>query len=152
MSAELAAERAAVDRLGGVQSSNLMVATKAMNRASGYLDAVRVVFPELSFELLEEFEVFAARLDSLALAGQTNGERRRTGDRDDRRGWDRRRIHERRQRSMASAVERRLSSGRRLEPDRRRTGRLPAIADRRGRAVLRRTKRLFAESVWIARN
>ncbi|HEY8952891.1 MAG TPA: hypothetical protein VIP78_10060 [Candidatus Dormibacteraeota bacterium] len=137
MSAELAAERAALDRLGGVQSSNLMAAIKAMNRAGGYLEAVSVIFPELSVELLEEFEVFATRLDSLTLAAQANGERRRTGARDDRRGWNRRLTHERRHQSMTIAVERRLTSRRRTEPDRRGTGRLPELADRRWRAVLR---------------
>jgi hypothetical protein len=137
MSAELAAERAALDRLGGVQSSNLMAATKAMNRAGGYLEAVSVIFPQLGFELLEEFEVFATRLDSLTLAAQANGERRRAGARDDRRGWNRRLTHERRHQSMTIAVERRLISRRRTEPDRRGTGRLPELADRRWRAVLR---------------
>jgi hypothetical protein len=137
MSAELAAERAALDRLGGVQSSNLMAAIKAMNRAGGYLEAVSVIFPELSVELLEEFEVFATRLDSLTFASQANGERRRTGARDDRRGWNRRLTHERRHQSMTIAVERRLTSRRRTEPDRRGTGRLPELADRRWRAVLR---------------
>ena len=137
MSAELAAERAALDRLGGVQPSNLMAATKAMNRASGYLEAVSVIFPELSVELLEEFEVFATRLDSLTLAAQANGERRRAGARDDRRGWNRRLNNERRHQSMTIAVERRLTSGRRAEPDRRRTGKLPELADRRWRAVVR---------------
>jgi hypothetical protein len=137
MSAELAAERAALDGLAGVQSSNLMAATRAVNRAGGYLEAVSVVFPELSFELLEEFEVFATRLDSLTLAAQANGERRRAGAHDDRRGWNRRLGHERRHQSMTIAVERRLSSGRRADPDRRRSGKLPELADRRWRAVLR---------------
>ena len=137
MSAELAAERAALDRLGGIQSSNLMAATKAMNRAGGYLEAVSVVFPKLSFELLEEFEVFATRLDSIALAAQASGERRKAGSGDDRRGWNRRLRHERRHHSMTMADERRFTSGRRAVPDRRRTGKLPELADRRWRAVLR---------------
>jgi hypothetical protein len=137
MSAELAAERAALDRLGGVQSSNLMAATRAMNRAGGYLEAICDVFPELSFELREEFEVFATRLDILTLAALANGERRSAGARGDRRGWNRRLSHERRQHPMTMAVERRRTSGRRAVPDRRRTGTLPELADRRWKAVMR---------------
>jgi hypothetical protein len=137
MSAELAAERAALDRLGGVHSSNLMAATKAVNRAGGFLEAVSIIFPELSVELLEEFEVFATRLDGLTLATQANGERRSAGARDDRRGWNRRLGHERRHHSTAIAVERRLTASRRAEPDRRGTGKLSELADRRWRAVLR---------------
>jgi hypothetical protein len=136
MSAELAVERAGLERLGGVQSSHLIAATKAMNRAGGYLEAVRVIFPELGFELLEEFKVFAIRLESLTLAAQAGGERRRAGGRVDRRSWDRRLTQERRHQSIAMAVERRLTSSRRLEPDRR-TDKLPELADRRWRAVLR---------------
>ena len=137
MSAELAAERAALDRLGGVQSSNLMAATRAMNRAGGYLEAICDVFPELSFELLEEFEVFATRLDRLTLAAQANGERRRAGAGGDRRGWNRRLSHERRQHSKTMAVERRRTSGRRAESDRRRTGKLRELADRRWKPGIR---------------
>jgi hypothetical protein len=137
MSTELAAERAALDRLGGVQSSNLTAATREMNRACGYLEAVSLVLPELSLELREEFELFATRLDRLTLAAQANGERRRPGARSDRRGWSRRVRYERRHDSMTMAVERRLTPGRRTEPDRRRTGRLPELADRRWRAALR---------------
>ena len=135
MSAELAAEQAGLERLVGVQSSNLIAVTKSMNRAGGYLEAVRVIFPELGFELLEEFEVFAIRLESITLAAQASGDRRRAGGRGDRRGWDRRLRHERRHQSIATAVDRRLTSSRRAEPDRR-TDKLPELADRRWRALL----------------
>jgi hypothetical protein len=137
MSAELAVERADLDRLGGVESANLMAATKAINRARGYLEAVRFLFPDLGLELLDEFEVFATRLENLTLAAQASGDRRRARARDDRRSWDRRLTPERRRKSTATAVERRLTSVRRAEPDRRRTGKLLEFADRRWSSVLR---------------
>ena len=139
-SAELAADWAAQDRPGVLQPSNLMVAAvKAMNRAAGFLEAVSIVLPELGPELLDEFETFATRVESLFQATEANAERRIAGgrrSRDDRRAGDRRLGHDRRRHSMETAVERRLTPGRRADPDRR-TGKIRQLADRRWRAVTR---------------
>ena len=133
-SAELAADWAAKDRPSTIPPSELAAATvKAMNRAAGFLEAVSIVLPELGPELLNEFEICGARLESRFQAS----ERRIVGghqSRDDRRARDRRLGHDRRHRSMEIAVERRVISGRRAEPDRR-TGRIREFADRRWRAV-----------------
>jgi len=76
-SAELAADWAAQDRPSVLQPSGLLVAAvKAMNRAAGFLEAVSIVLPELGPELLEEFEIFATRVESLSLATEAKGERR----------------------------------------------------------------------------
>ena len=133
-SAELAADWAAQDRPSVLQPSSLAAATvKAMNRAAGFLEAVSIVLPELGAELLDEFETFAERVESLLQATERRvvGGRR---SRDDRRAGDRRLGHDRRRHSMAMAVERRLTPGRRAEPDRR-TGKIRELADRRWRAV-----------------
>ena len=139
-SAELAADWAAQDQPSVLQPSGLLVAAvKAMNRAAGFLEAVSIVLPELGPELLEEFEIFATRVESLSLATKANRERRIAGgrrSRDDRRAGDRRLGHDRRRHSMEMAVERRLTPGRRADPDRR-TGKIRQLADRRWRAVIR---------------
>ena len=139
-SAELAADWAAQDRPGVLQPSNLMVAAvKAMNRAAGFLEAVSIVLPELGPELLDEFETFAARLESQFAATEANAEGRIAGglrSRDDRRAEDRRLRHDRRRHWMEMAVERRLTLDRRAEPDRR-IGKIRELADRRWRAVQR---------------
>ena len=83
--------------------------------------------------MLDEFETFAVRVDSLLKAT----ERRTIGGnraRDERRAPDRRLGQERRRHSMAMAVERRLTPGRRAEPDRR-ASRIRELADRRWRAI-----------------
>ena len=55
-SAEQAADWAVQDRPGIARPTSLVViATKAMNRATGFLEAVSIVVPELGPELLEEF-------------------------------------------------------------------------------------------------
>ena len=62
--AEQAAEWAARDRPGVLDRAGLMLAaTKAMNRAGGFLEAVIIVVPGLGVELLEEFETFASKVD-----------------------------------------------------------------------------------------
>jgi hypothetical protein len=140
MSAELAAERVAQDRLGVIRyTSSAVAVTTAMNRAAGFLEALNILLPALSAELLEEFEAVALRVEALEVAGQANGERRiadSQGSQSDRREWDRRRRHERRHHSMAMSVERRLTPDRRGEPDRR-SGKIRELADRRWRAIQR---------------
>ena len=137
-SAEQAADWAVQDRPGITRPTSLVViATKAMNRATGFLEAVSIVVPELGPELLEEFESFAARVETLSAAAQASGERRINGigrSPSDRREGDRRARHERRRQSVPIAVERRLTHERRAEPDRR-TGRIRELADRRWRAT-----------------
>jgi hypothetical protein len=137
-SAEQAAEWAAEGRPGVLSPSDLLlVATKAMNRAGGFLEAISIVVPELGAELLDEFESFASRVDSLSFATKANGERRIAGGRrssDDRRAGDRRLGHDRRGRWMDVAVEQRRTLDRRAESDRR-TGKMRELADRRWRAI-----------------
>ncbi len=133
-SAELAADWAAKDRPSVIPPSSLAAATvKAMNRAAGFLEAISIVLPELGPEMLDEFETFAVRVDSLLKATE-----RRTiggnGARDERRAPDRRLGQDRRRHSMAMAVERRLTPGRRAEPDRR-AAKVRELADRRWRAI-----------------
>jgi hypothetical protein len=137
--AEVAAAWATQDPPSVVQPSSLMLAaTKAMNRAVGFLEAISIVLPELGPELLDEFESFASKVDSLSTTNQPDGERRIPGARrssDDRRAGDRRLRHDRRRHLMAVAVERRRTPDRRAEPDRR-TGKIREYADRRWRALL----------------
>ena len=65
-SAELTADWAAQDRPSVLQPSSLMGGgVKAMNRAAGFLEAVSIVLPELCPDLLDEFETFARRVESL---------------------------------------------------------------------------------------
>jgi hypothetical protein len=136
MSAELAAEQAAQERRGIPRPSSLMLATaKAVSRASGFLEAVSIVLPDLRPELLDEFETLMSRVDGLALSIGANGERRSARAPDDRRARDRRMTYDRRHHSMALAVERRLTPSRRAKPDRR-TAKIRELADRRLRAVL----------------
>jgi hypothetical protein len=134
-SAELAADWGAQGRPSAIQPSSLAAATvKAMNRAAGFLEAVSIVVPELGPELLEEFENFAVRVESLLQAT----ERRVVGSHptpEDRRAGDRRLRLDRRHHSMEMAVERRLTPRRRAVPDRR-TGKIRELADRRWRAVV----------------
>ncbi len=136
--AEAAAAWAAQDPPSVVQPSSLMLAaTKAMNRAGGFLEAVSIVLPELGTELLDEFESFASKVDSLSITNQSDGERRIPGARhssDDRRAGNRRLRPDRRRHSMAVSVERRGPLDRRAEPDRR-TGEIREFADRRWRAL-----------------
>ena len=138
-SAEQAAEWAVQGRPAGVvQSASLtVVATKAMNQAGGFLEAVIILLPDLGAELLEEFETFASKVDSLSTATQTDGERRiaeARRSRDDRRAGDRRLRFERRHHSTAIPVERRVIADRRREEDRR-SGKIRDLADRRWRAL-----------------
>ena len=137
-SAEQAAEWAAEGRPGVLSPSDLMlVAAKAMNRAGGFLEAIGIVAPELGAELLDQFESFASRVESLSFATLANSERRIAGgrqSRDDRRAGDRRLAHDRRGRWMEVSVERRRTPDRRAESDRR-TGKIREVADRRWRAV-----------------
>jgi hypothetical protein len=134
-SAELAADWGAHDRPSVIQPASLAAATvKAMNRAAGFLEAVSIVRPELGPELLQEFESFAGRVETLLQAT----ERRVVGSHrspDDRRAGDRRLRYDRRHRSTEMAVERRLTPSRRGAPDRR-SGKMRELADRRWRAVL----------------
>jgi hypothetical protein len=138
ISAEQAAEWAAEGRPGVLSSADLMlVAAKAMNRAGGFLEAIGVLAPELGAELLDEFESFASRVDSLSFATRANGERRIAAgrrSRDDRRADDRRLGHDRRSHWMEVSVERRRTPDRRAESDRR-TGKIREQADRRWRAI-----------------
>jgi hypothetical protein len=138
--AEVAAAWAAKDPPpSGVQPSSLMLAaTKAMNRAGGFLEAISILFPDLGAELLYEFESFASKVDSLSIGTHADGERRiipgaRRHD-DDRRAWNRRLSPDRRRHSMEMAVERRYAVDRRAERDRR-NGKIREFADRRWRAV-----------------
>ena len=137
-SAEQAAKWAAEGRPGVLSPSDLMlVATKAMNRAGGFLEAIGILVPELGAELLDEFESFASRVDSLSFATQAEGDRRILGgrrSRDDRRAADRRLGHDRRGTWMEVAVDRRGNLDRRAESDRR-TGKIRELADRRWRAI-----------------
>ena len=133
-SAELSADWAVSNRPTAMKPATLAAATlKAMSRAAGFLEAVSIVLPELGAELLDEFETFGARVESLLQAN----ERRFVGARrssDDRRAGDSRLIHDRRRHSMAVAVERRRTPGHRAEPDRR-AGKIRELADRRWRAL-----------------
>jgi hypothetical protein len=137
-SAEQAAGWAAQDRPGVIPPEQLMaVAAKAMNRAGGFLEAVIIVMPELGVELLAEFEIFATRIDGLADATKTQGDRRSPGTRgstDDRRAADRRSRHDRRGEWRPVAIDRRATPDRRAESDRR-TGKIRELADRRWRAL-----------------
>ena len=137
-SAEAAAEWAARGRPGVLDQASLMkAATKAMNQAGGFLEAVIILVPELGVELLEDFETFASKLDSLSPANQTAGERRiaeARRSRDDRRAGDRRLRFERRHHSMPMSVERRAVADRRGEADRR-SGKIRELVDRRWRAI-----------------
>jgi hypothetical protein len=134
-SAVLAADFAAKDRPSVIQPSSLAATTvKAMNRAAGFLEAVSIVLPELGPELLDEFETIAVKVDSLLQAT----ERRTAGGhlaRDDRRASDRRLGQDRRRHSIAIAVERRLTPGRRAELDGRAV-KIRELADRRWRATI----------------
>jgi len=130
-SAEQAAEWAAQDRPGVVQPSNLMVvAMKAMNRAGGFLEAVSILSPELGEKLIEEFESFATKVETLGEASEAAGRR------DDRRSADRRLKHDRRHRWLTVAVERRTNTERRAQWDRR-SGKIREQADRRWRSLQR---------------
>jgi hypothetical protein len=133
--AEEAADRAALERPGLVGSNATLIAMKAMNRAGGFLEAVSIVLPELGAELLDEFETFAARLHNLSQAAPDGSEPRTLTQSmpGDRRGWDRRLVHDRRRHQLEVAVDRRLTSERRADLDRR-TGRMRELADRRFRA------------------
>jgi len=139
-SAEQAAGWAAEGRPGVLSPSDLMlVATKAMNRAGGFLEGISIILPDLGAELLEEFESFATRVDNLSFATHAEGERRTAGGRrshDDRRATDRREGHDRRHQWLEVAVDRRRAVDRRAEPDRR-TGKIRELADRRWRAIQR---------------
>jgi hypothetical protein len=137
--AEVAAAWAAQDPPPSVvQPSSLMLAaTKSMNRAGGFLEAVSILLPDLGGELLDEFESFASKVDGLSIATRADGERRIPGARrydDDRRTWNRRLSPDRRRHSMEIADERRRAVDRRAEPDRR-NGKIREFADRRWRAL-----------------
>jgi hypothetical protein len=137
-SAEQAAQWAAEGRPGVLSPSSLMlVATKAMNRAGGFLEAISIVLPDVGAELLVEFESFASRVDRLSFATEADGDRRNAGSRrsgDDRRAGDRRLGHDRRHQWIEVPVERRRAVDRRAEPERR-TGKIREVADRRWRAI-----------------
>lgn len=137
--AEAAADRASHERPVGLQlSSSMVLAMKYMNRAGGFLEAVSIVLPELGAELIDEFEVFAAKIE-LSQAAHGDGERRGVfvrRARSDRRGWERRLGRDRRRQSVEVATELRKGLERRTEPDRR-TGKIRELADRRLRALHR---------------
>jgi len=139
-SAEQAAQWAAQDRPGLMQPSSLMVAAvKAMNRAGGFLEAISIVIPDLGNEMIEEFEVFAAKVESLNRAASAGGERRTASGagpwRDDRRAVDRRVKHDRRHHWMKVAVERRGTHDDRRGLWDRRTAKVREQADRRWRSI-----------------
>src|SRR5207302_10551605 len=75
----LADARAALaEASGGIPSGNLspralLGATKALNRAGGFLEAVSIAQPELGLELIEEFEAFAAEVDQLSASFSPEG-------------------------------------------------------------------------------
>jgi hypothetical protein len=137
-SAQQAAEWATDGRPRVLSSSDLMlVAAKAMNRAGGFLEAIGILAPELGRELLDEFESFALRVDSISSATRAEGERRIAGgrhSRDDQRAADRRLGHDRRGHWKEVSVDRRRTPDRRAESDRR-TGKIRELADRRWRAI-----------------
>jgi hypothetical protein len=137
-SAEQAAQWAAEGRPGVLSSADLMlVAAKAMNRAGGFLEAIGILAPELGAVLLDEFESFASRVESLSFETHADGERRIAGSRrsrDDRRAGDRRVGHDPRGQWMQASVDRRRTPDRRAESDRR-TGKIRELADRRWRAI-----------------
>lgn len=138
----LADARAAVaEASGGIPSGNLspralLVATKALNRAGGFLEAVSITLPELGLELIEEFEGFAAEVDQLSVSPPQEEQRATTGRRltNDRRGWERRLGRDRRLQHVQGLTERRASSERRAQIDRR-TGHAREMADRRFRSL-----------------
>ena len=137
-SAVTAADWVAEDRPSVLETSSLMVAAvKAMNRAAGFLEAITIVIPELGPELLDQFEMFGARVEGQIRAREAGVERRVSGERsnrDDRRADDRRLRYDRRQSWIGAAVERRRTPDRRVEMDRR-TGRSREFADRRWRGI-----------------
>jgi len=145
----LADARAALaEASGGIPSGNLspralLGATKALNRAGGFLEAVSIAQPELGLELIEEFEAFAAEVDQLSASFSPEGsippqeEQRSTSERrltNDRRGWDRRLGRERRHQHLQVLTDRRARSERRTRVDRR-TGHAREMADRRFRSL-----------------
>ncbi len=138
-SAEAAADQASQEQPAGLLlSSSMVAAMKFMNRAGGFLEAVSIVHPELGAELIDDFEVFAAKIEVLQ-ASHGDGERRFASPRrarSDRRGWDRRLGRERRRHTLAVSSERRVGEERRAEADRR-TGKIRELADRRLRALHR---------------
>lgn len=128
---------------GNVSPRALLVATKALNRAGGFLEAVSIALPELGLELIEEFEAFAAEVDQLSgsippeTAAPQEQEQRAGGERrltNDRRGWDRRLARDRRHQHVQVLTERRASGERRTQVDRR-TGHARQMADRRFRSL-----------------
>ena len=139
----LADARAAVaEASGGIPSGELspralLVATKALNRAGGFLEAVSITLPELGLELIEQFEAFAAEVDQPSATPPPEVERRAGSGRrlaNDRRGWERRLGHDRRRHHVQVLTDRRASSERRAQIDRR-TGHAREMADRRFRSL-----------------
>jgi hypothetical protein len=139
-SAQAAADQASEERPVGVVLSNAMLsAMKTMNRAGGFLEAVGIVNPELGTELLAEFEAFAAKIEVVEADRGEGGERLVAPTRraqSERRGWDRRIVHDRRRGAVEVPTERRASSERRSDADRR-TGTVRELADRRLRSIRR---------------
>jgi len=124
---------------GSIAPPVLLTASKALNRAGGFLEAISLTQPELGLELIEEFEAFAAEVDALTAAAaiHADDERRATTGRrltNDRRGWDRRLGRERRYRHIRVLAERRSNGDRRTRDDRR-TGHARELADRRFRSL-----------------
>src|ERR1700730_1996565 len=110
-SAEASADRASREHpIGFVISTSMVSAIKYMNRAGGFLEAVSIVLPDLGAELIDEFEAFAAKIELLQ-ATHTDAERRIATSRrapSDRRGWDRRLVHDRRRQAIEVPTDRRL--------------------------------------------
>jgi len=122
---------------GTVPPRVLLTASKALNRAGGFLEAVSITMPELGLELIAEFEEFAAEVDRLSTAAPHPEERRATTGRrmtNDRRSWDRRLGRERRRQHIQVLAERRGQGDRRTR-DERRTGTARDLADRRFRSL-----------------
>jgi hypothetical protein len=122
---------------GTVTPRVLLSASKALNRAGGFLEAVSITLPDLGLELIAEFETFAAEVDALSAAvPRTEEQRSTTGRRvtNDRRGWERRLGRERRRQYVQVMAERRSSGERRIHNERR-TGHAREIADRRFRSL-----------------
>jgi hypothetical protein len=121
---------------GSVEPRVLLTASKALNRAGGFLEAVSITMPDIGLELIAEFEAFAAEVDDLSATVHPEEQRATTGRRvtNDRRGWDRRLGRERRHQLLQVMVERRARGDRRDRVERR-TGHARELADRRFRSL-----------------
>jgi hypothetical protein len=122
---------------GTIEPREVLTASKALNRAGGFLEAVSITLPELGLELIAEFEIFAGEVEALSAATPRVEEQRATTGRrvtNDRRSWERRLSRERRRQHVQVMADRRTSSDRRTRSERR-TGHAREIADRRFRSL-----------------